>query len=223
MNLDFNKLRAILEIQGDPVIANGMKKYMRNQFDYFGIPSPKRKLLVKDFVSSYKLTNRDNFLEFIEMCWLQPQREFKYVAMDLSLRQLKFMNRDYIQFFEKLIAMDSWWDTVDCLAPQILGKIILKDLDLRLIYCEKWIESENFWYQRAAIISQLMYRHQTDFLLLQALILRRADSKEFFIRKASGWALRQYSKINPGAVKEFISTNSLSPLTVREGMRRINN
>ncbi len=221
MSLDSKHLRSVLEIHADPELAIRMKHYMRNQFEYYGIPSPKRKVIVKEIFHSYKLQDKDEFIQFIENCWSEPQREYKYIAIDLCMRQIKLMDSSYIPFYEKLIPKDAWWDTVDGLAPQIIGKILLRNIELRTEYCEKWIESTNFWFQRAAIIVQLMHRDRTDFELLKKLILRRADSKEFFIRKASGWALRQYSKIDPEAVKIFISSNSLSPLTVREGMKRI--
>jgi 3-methyladenine DNA glycosylase AlkD len=205
-----------------PQLAIQMKKYMRDQFEYFGIPSPRRKEIVKEVFGRYKPGKKSEFIDFIETCWAQPQREYKYAAMDVSIRQLKRMDSTFIPFYEKLIANDSWWDTVDGLAPQIIGSLIKKNIGLRSEYCLKWIESDNFWYQRSAIILQLMFRNQTDFELLKKLILRRADSKEFFVRKASGWALRQYSKFEPEAVHQFILQNkNLSGLTVREGMKII--
>lgn len=217
----FNQLKSAFEANANPVLAVSMKKYMRDQFDYYGIPSPRRKEIVKEIFGSFKLNDKVNFAEFVELCWSQPQREFKYAAMEVSIRQIRKMDPTDIGLFENLIARDSWWDTVDGLAPHIIGSIILKNPELRNFYCSKWIESENFWYQRSAIILQLMFRQQTDFELLCKLILRRADSKEFFVRKASGWALRQYSKIDPDSVEQFILKNKISPLAVREGMRLI--
>ncbi len=218
----FNQFQSAFESNANPQLAIQMKKYMRDQFEYYGIPSPKRKEIIKGVLGSYKPEKKIEFIDFIETCWSQPQREYKYAAMDISVRQLKRMDTSFIAFFEKLIAKDSWWDTVDGLAPQIIGTLIKKNLKLRDQYCLKWIESDNFWYQRSAIIIQLMFRSQTDFDLLKKLILRRADSKEFFVRKAAGWALRQYSKIDPDAVEKFIiENNQLSRLTTKEGMKII--
>lgn len=212
----------MFESSANPQLALQMKKYMRDQFEYIGIPSPLRKEIVKNVLGSYKPEKKSEFIGFVESCWAQPQREYKYAAMDFSFRQLKRMDSSFIPFYEKLIAIESWWDTVDGLTPQIIGSLIKKNIGLRSEYSMKWIESENIWYQRSAIILQLMFRNQTDFELLKKLILRRADSKEFFVRKAAGWALRQYSKMQPDAVEKFISENkNLSGLTVREGMKII--
>lgn len=221
MNHHFKQLKSAFELNANSHSAVQMKKYMRDQFEYYGISSPIRKEIVKEIFGSYQLKEKDEFVKFIETCWAQPQREFKYAAMDVSIRQLKRMDSGYIDLFEKLIAKESWWDTVDGLAPNIIGSIIHKNLALRSSYSLKWIESDNFWYQRSAILLQLKFRKQTDFDLLKTLILRRADSKEFFVRKASGWALRQYSKFEPALVEKFISENKISSLAVREGMRII--
>lgn len=210
-----------MEAQADFTRAQGMKAYMRNQFDYLGISSPMRKEILKPFITSYSWVGEETFVELVRRLWLLPQREYKYVALDLCFRFEKKLSPDLIPFFEGLIQKEPWWDTVDGIAPNVLGNIVKRNLHLREGLCEKWIHSENFWFQRTAIILQLKFRNQTDFDLLKALILRRADSKEFFVQKASGWALRQYSRINPKGVEQFISENKIPSLAAREGMRLI--
>jgi 3-methyladenine DNA glycosylase AlkD len=120
---------------------------------------------------------------------------------------------------EELIGVRSWWDTVDFLAPKLAGPLLLRYPELIGTYPGRWIESDNIWYQRSAILFQLDYKQQTDAQRLFDYIRRRADSREFFVQKAAGWALRQYSKTAPDAVREFIAGNELPPLTVREGLK----
>lgn len=215
------ELRHAFEAHADSNRAQGMKAYMRNQFDYSGIPSPTRKEILKPFIRNYSWKGEEDFIDLLRFLWTLPQREFKYIALDFSFRFEKKLNPTSIPFFESLIAKESWWDTVDGIAPHVIGNIVKRNINLREQLCDKWINSENFWYQRSAIILQLKFRSQTDFDLLKALILRRADSKEFFVQKASGWALRQYSRINPNAVKQFIDENKIPSLAAREGMRLI--
>ena len=122
---------------------------------------------------------------------------------------------------QKLIVTKSWWDSVDYLAPRLIGKNLINQPDEAINYSKKWIESENIWLQRTAIIFQLHYREKTNSDLLFSSVLRRADSKEFFVQKASGWALRQYSKTAPEVVMDFTlkNQNILSALTCREGLK----
>ncbi|MGB3083267.1 MAG: DNA alkylation repair protein [Saprospiraceae bacterium] len=217
----YHKLEKALEKNAIQENAFWMKNYMRNQFDYYGIKSPVRKEIVKLIFENYQLHDKDEFLAFVERCWSHEKREFKYVALDLSFRFSKKMDPGFIAPFESLIARESWWDTVDGIAPGIIGTIVKRNLELRDEYCNRWIESDNFWYQRSAIILQLKFGNLTDFECLQKLILRRADSKEFFVQKASGWALRQYSKTHPDLVKNFIRNHKISALAAREGMKII--
>ncbi|MEO6189867.1 MAG: DNA alkylation repair protein [Saprospiraceae bacterium] len=201
--------------------ATGMSKYMRDKFVYFGISSPVRKeIQSKHFPKKFEVIKKD-FKEFIIQCWSQDEREWKYLAMDFSQNYLKKGDLESLDLFENLIVDQSWWDTVDCLAANLLGRILRPHPLLGKQKMEEWIESDNFWLQRTAIILQLKYKENTDFELLKKLILRRASNKEFFIQKASGWALREYSKLQPTSVIEFVDSNLLAPLTKREALRLI--
>lgn len=117
---------------------------------------------------------------------------------------------------EWLISTKSWWDTVDAIAPKPVGKIAASYPEVIEETLDGWAVHENMWLRRAAILFQLKYKEKTDDALLYRYILKNADSKEFFIQKAIGWALREYSKTNPASVKEFIENHKLAPLSVRE-------
>ena len=205
--------------------ASSMKAYMRHQFEFLGIPSPKRSDLQREFVST--ACQAEDPIVYAEELWRLPFREYQYTACDLLVkvaRTAKFLKRvevsdRTVRRLEHLIITKSWWDTVDAIVPRILFAVInqLPKGQLQK-YANSLIEQENFWLQRSALILQLGAKGNTDFELLSALILRRANSKEFFVQKASGWALREYSKVNPRAVRKFINAykEQLSRVTLRE-------
>ncbi len=216
----FEEIKLAFKAQANDLRAEKMAAYMRHQFVYYGISSPVRKTIQSDIFTKWKSTT--DLEDFVRLCWEQDQREWKYVALDYSRKVLKKGDLSKLVLFESLITDQSWWDTVDSLSPNLLAKILMPHHDLRKKKMYEWIESDSFWLRRAAIILQLTYGINTDFELMKELILKCSSSKEFFIQKASGWALRQYSKFNPEGVKNFIQSNTLAPLTRREGLRLIN-
>lgn len=216
----FGEIKSLLEDNANPAQAISMSKYMRDQFQFYGIKSPLRKELVKEIKAVVKPNPSLEYQEFIQLLWNDPHRECQYVATDLMGTINKKMAVDWIDFLEQLILTKSWWDTVDFLAPNLLGNIFSRNVELGNQYTDKWIESDNFWLQRSALIYQLRYKDKVDFERLTRYILRRKNTKEFFVQKAAGWALRQYSKYEPEAVREFLSDNQdLEKLTTREGSK----
>lgn len=199
--------------------AASMKAYMRGQFDYYGIRTPTRKEFQKAIFADPWRPNVEELKEIVQLCWDNPHRELNYFAMDLIARYLRKLDADFLPFLESLILQDSWWETVDWLAPTGVGKILLRHTDLIKPLTTRWIQDDNIWLQRSAILFQLKYKDKIDADLLKSHILYRADSKEFFVQKAAGWMLRQYSRYNPDWVKDFINENELSNLTKREGMK----
>ncbi|MCC6816321.1 MAG: DNA alkylation repair protein [Saprospiraceae bacterium] len=221
INKLFYSLKNDLNENRDDVRAEGMAAYMRNQFVYYGISSPQRKEICKKYFTAKLIDDQKSIQEFVELCWSQDEREWKYIALDFSLKYLQSSMLDLIPYYEKLVTDQPWWDTVDSIAPNMLGRLLKDDSNLRRLKQREWIDSDNFWIQRTAIILQLMYKKETDFDILKELILRRANSKEFFVQKAIGWSLRQYSKINPKAVIHFVDRNTLAPLSRREALKLI--
>ena len=199
-----------------------MEKYMRNQFKFYGLKSPLRKQLQKDIIKTTGNPNINDIEYIVSNFWNSDERELQYFAMELLQRNLKKLPNNIIDFLEELIQKKSWWDTIDFIAPNLVGKIFLDNKTLQNKYISKWISSNNFWLQRSAIISQLRYKEKTDFNLLKELIFITKDNDEFFIRKAIGWALREHSKRFPDEVEQFIKNNKLKPLSEREGMKHIN-
>ncbi len=219
----FNSLEQIFETNRIEADAAPMEKYMRNQFQFYGIKSPLRKELLRAFWKMNAYLEGEDLKAYVRLAWAAPQREHQYTAMETIGKKLKHLDTSFIPFFEELILKKSWWDTVDWLAPNGMGKLFLKFPDLMLRNTNRWIVSDNIWLQRSAILFQLKYKEKTDFDLLTRYILERADSKEFFVQKASGWALREYSKRAADEVVGFIQKNDLAPLTKKEGLKWLKN
>jgi 3-methyladenine DNA glycosylase AlkD len=216
----FKEVQSLLKDNANEAQAHAMSKYMRNQFTFYGIKSPLRKELVREIKAVVKPTEVEEYQYFIQLLWYDSHRECQYIATDLMGTIVKKMDVEWIDFLEQLILTKSWWDTVDFLAPNLLGNIFYRNISIGHRYTDKWIESDNFWLQRAALIYQLRYKDEVDFERLTRYILRRKNSNEFFVQKAAGWALRNYSKYNSKAVRLFLSENSdLSKLTLREGSK----
>jgi len=195
----------------------GMAAYMRNLFPFLGIATPLRRRTVRAQLQQFGCHNAQAVATSL---WMLSDREFQYAACDvLSAKSvLRNLMPSDIQWLEDLVILKSWWDTVDCLAPNIVGNILFASRSELVPIVNTWIESENIWLQRSAIIVQLGWKHDTNHRLLFHSILRRASSTEFFVQKGAGWALREYSKTEPLRVRLFIDAHpELSALTRREG------
>ena len=199
-----------------------MERYMKNHFEFYGVKSPARKGVLKEVKNQMKGFDNETIFAIVEELWTHPNRESQYLALDLLSYRKKYWNDNYLNRIENLITIKSWWDTVDGLAPNIAGSIFIKNENIRHHWIEKWNNSDNMWLNRSALIHQLRYKSDVNLDLLFALVETHVESKEFFINKAAGWALRQASKFHPARVKEFIDNHpNLSNLTKREGSKYI--
>jgi len=200
--------------------AAGAKAYMRNQFEYFGLTAPVRQSISKTYLKESLPVYTDLGI-IIKELWDLPQREFQYFGLDLIAALKKQWTPEIIDLLEFIILQKSWWDTVDFTASNLIGHYF-KLFPAQIINkTGKWNRSDNLWLQRTSILFQLKYKNDTDILLLSRYILPLTASKEFFIQKAIGWALREYSKSNPGWVTEFVNQNKLAPLSKREALKSI--
>ncbi len=206
---------------GDPIQAERMSKYMRNKFAHYGVPSKPRKEIFKNFLrENPDLKGRET--EVIKAMWESPYREVQYCAVELAAKYVKKCDAEFVDVIEDLVQAKSWWDTVDGLAAGVAGTFFVRFPEKILDKTQTWTDSEDFWLRRTALLFQLKYKEKTDFELLKKYILANADSKEFFIRKAIGWALREYSKTNPEAVKKFVSEAPISEFSKKEALKWLN-
>lgn len=214
-------LKELFENHANPSQAAPMKKYMRDQFEYLGIKTPQSAALQKEFYAEQGLPEVTELDSILRELWSLPQREFQYVGLGLLDKLEKKLPAKFIKTIEYLIMTKSWWDTVDAIASHTVGSHFRRFPEVREKYLPKWRASKNIWLRRTAILFQLNYKKETDFELLCDIIRENLDSKEFFINKAIGWALRQYARVDPKAVKKFVKSTPLHPLSRREAMKHL--
>lgn len=206
----------------DPRVAEGQEAYMKHQFAFIGVKAPQWLAIVKSHMKEHGLLHGKELRQFVEGCYDEGYRELIYVACEISQCAQPKEDVQFIKLLEWMITHQSWWDTVDWLA-KVAGTHMMQHPQLFKTIPDRWIASSQMWLQRSAIIYQLMYKEKTDFPRLCSYIQRVGNTNEFFIQKACGWALRQYSRTNPKAVIKFVKENpQLRNLTKREALRLIN-
>jgi 3-methyladenine DNA glycosylase AlkD len=206
-----------LEAAADQEKAIKMSAYLKDQFAFLGIQKPERGKLTKEFLRQKKKEPVD--WGFVEKCYARPEREFHYLAVDYILQMKDNLMPDDLKRLESLITRNSWWDTVDMFNIPV-GRMFLKYPRITGTLRE-WMTSDNMWLRRSSIIFQLHLKDKTDTALLAEAIEKNLGSREFFINKAIGWALREYSKTDPEWVRAFINSHELAPLSIREASKYV--
>ncbi len=209
-------------VQADPALKPRQEAYMRNQFPFCGVNQTKRLAIQKILFKQYPIDTFDELVWVVKQLWQLQIREYRYTAMDLMQKYAKLWEPETLTLFQWCIETDPWWDTLDDLAANCVGPLCKQYPELVAVI-DQWIKSEVMWLRRAAIIHQLKYKKQTDAEKLFSYCAARMHEKEFFIRKAIGWALREYAKTDPQAVIAFVAEHqaTLSPLSKREALRRV--
>lgn len=215
------RLSFLFEKNRDREKAIPMEKYMKSHFTFLGIKTPERRALMKQFFADTGLLKLEFQHAFVEGLWEKEEREYQYAALDYINKSLKLLTKDNLPVFEKLITTKSWWDTVDSIAPNAVGQIAKGYPEVKDEVIENWAFGDYLWLRRASILFQLKYKGMTEESRLYRYIVQNASSREFFIQKGIGWALREYSKTNPESVRQFICEHELSSLSVREGSKYI--
>ena len=218
MKNEIEQLTALFEEHRNDDNAGPMRKYMKDHFPFLGIKSPLRKELEKQFFKETGILKEEFNKDFVVGLWEKDEREYQYTAITYTGKFIKKLPKDAIQFLERLITTKSWWDSVDSITP-LVGELARKYPELVEETINHWSVDDHYWLRRVAILFQLKYKQQTNEALLYDYMVKNADSKEFFLQKAIGWALREYSKTNPESVKAFIEGNQLAPLSIREGSK----
>lgn len=218
--MDFNALYKKIYTSKNQKNFEKMAAYMRNKFPFLGVPTPKRKELCTNY---FKLAKKEKLIdwEFVDSCFENDYREMQYIAVDYLKNMQKFLTEKDISKIKKLIMTKSWWDTVD-LINGIVGHIALENPQVNDILL-LWSVNENIWLRRIAIDHQLSRKEKTDTELLEKILVNNLHQKEFFINKAIGWSLRDYSKTNPDWVRGFITKykDKMAQLSIKEASKYI--
>ena len=217
------RLRVAFEAARDAERAAAATAYMRNLFPFMGIRMPELAVIYRDATADLPPPTGDAELAAVALaCWEPSEREYQYIGTTHLQRHVRRATPGFVPTLERLVTTRSWWDTVDALATNVAGPLVSAYPALRAV-TDRWVESENIWLARTAILHQDRYRERIDPDLLFAYCLRRAGDREFFIRKAIGWALRSYAKVRPEAVARFLTEHgdALSGLSRREAERGV--
>ena len=219
MNAYLDAIQQLYRQHASPEQAVSMKQYMRDQFEFLGIKRPQAQALFKQLKADQGLPGVDQLDAVVRTLWDWPEREYQYLALTLLDKSQKLLTPDFLPLLEFLITTKSWWDTVDAIASHNVGKLLRKYPETRDRTLTPWRQSDDIWLRRTAILFQLGYKAETDVELLFAIATENRESSEFFIQKAIGWALREYSKTDPDAVTTFVSTVKLTSLSEREALK----
>lgn len=208
-----------LQALGDRKRAIGAQMYMKDIAPFIGVATPERRALVKKIAKTMPAPTSEELGATARKLWKLDEREFQYAANDLIGIHWKIADKNFLaEHVEELIISKSWWDTVDGLGSVAVSPLTDKYGCEKLI--AKWNKSENMWLNRAAIQHQRGRRFETDVKLVLQYCGDHSDSKEFFIVKAIGWALRDLAPTSPIAVKKFLKDHpDLGRVAVREAER----
>jgi 3-methyladenine DNA glycosylase AlkD len=213
---------AIYRGAADAERAAAQRAYMRDQFSYLGIAVPERRRLARALLKAAARPTTSDCVALALRCWQQPEREFRYFAVDYLIANVKHCDSSLIATLRTLITTESWWDTIDPLASRVVGPLVAADPSL-VATMDSWVRDENLWIARTAILHQLRFKAETDEKRLFEYCVVQAEHPDFFIRKAIGWALREYAYTAPDAVRAFLDRehDRLSPLSVREAAKHL--
>ena len=224
MHSFLEKVQKSLRAAANPDDAEPMARYMKNLQPFLGIKMPMVKSICREALRAHPVETVADLEQVIESLWAGPYREERYAAIRIAQFSPLGLQPGMLSRYEWMIASGQWWDLVDPIATFLVGELAARsEASKKKVF--QYIASDNMWLRRTALIFQLKYKGGTDWDRLQEMILGCAEEKAFFIRKAIGWALREYSKTDAEAVSAFVAENRerLSPLSQREALKWLRN
>ena len=217
------EIRQQLVAHADPLRAEPMASYMKLQFVFFGIPTPLRRATVKPLIEALgKNSDFDSLLQVAQCLWQFEERECQYVAADILVKYAHSLQARHEPLISELVQQKSWWDTLDPLATRVFGALCRNAPEL-IVRIDGYATHKNLWMRRVAILVQLHDGAQTDRARLARALESNLQDKDFFIRKAMGWALRQLARTDPTWVQTWLADHAgqVSGLTQREALKRL--
>ena len=215
--------RAALTEAGDPEKAGPMQAYLKTDMPFYGVQKAGRTPILRHLAKEFPPRDRKEYEDLVLALWTLPHREEKYLALGLATRHRQFIVPKSLPLYERMIVEGAWWDLVDEVATHMIRPLVIDYPKETWPSVDLWVVDDDMWLRRTAIICQVGAKEHTDPDRLFRFCERRMHEKEFFIRKAIGWALREYSKTDPEAVAGFVSAHreSLSGLSYREATKHI--
>jgi 3-methyladenine DNA glycosylase AlkD len=211
---------AELAALADPARAADMSAYMRDQFAFYGVPTPARRRCSKPLVAAAGRAEPGATVRAVDVLWSRPQRELRYVGTDMARAAARTWGPERLADLRRWVTTDSWWDTVDPLSSAV-GDLVVAHAEL-VADMDRWIDDDDIWVARVALLHQLGRKDAADAGRLFRYCARRATDDEFFIRKAIGWALRDHARADPDAVRTFVADHpELSGLSRREALKHL--
>ncbi len=206
-----------------PSDAVPMAAYMKTDQPFFGVKKPARVPVYRAMKRDFAPPDREAYEAAVVALWREPEREMRYAAIEFATQHRGFVVPASMRLYEALIRDGAWWDLVDPIASHLVGGVWARWREETGPRMDRWIDDDDLWIRRTAIIGQLRHKADTDADRLFAYCLRRAHEREFFIRKAIGWALRQYAKTDPEVVTAFLVAHRdrLSGLSFREASKHL--
>ena len=216
------RLPAAYESAADPERAVPMAAYMRDRFPFLGIAAPTQKRLFREVMTGVDKPDERDLRSVSSICWRMDEREYQYFACMLLRRHLRVCGPGFLTVARHLVTTKPWWDTVDTLAAHTVGPLVARHPEL-VATMDEWVVDDDLWLVRTAILHQLTYKEATDADRLFRYCRRQAGHTDFFVRKAIGWALREYARTEPDAVRAFVHANAsrLAGLSVREATKHL--
>jgi len=214
-------LQEAFEQEADKNAAIKARAYLLNQFEHYGIKTPVRRSLSKMYFKANMLTDIEKVTSITKACFHHPYREFHHAGIELYALHKKLWNKQSIKMIEFGLLHQSWWDSVDTIASDWIHSYFTLYPEQIQLVTQQWNFSSNMWLQRSSIMFQKFRKKDTDTVLLSKYINHCSGSKEFFIQKAIGWALREYGKTNAYWVRNFVADHTLAPLSKREALKNL--
>lgn len=207
----------------DPSTAEAMAAYMKTDMAFYGIKSPQRAPAYRTVLRLLEPTTDVEYEYAVRAFWELPHREEKYLAIGLAADWRAMVGARHLPLYRDLIVEGAWWDFVDPVAAKCVGKALLDEREVVAPVMERWVDDDDMWLRRSALLAHLGHKGRTDEATLFEHCLRLSGETEFFIRKAIGWVLREYAKTAPDNVARFVveHRDRWSGLTFREATKHL--
>jgi 3-methyladenine DNA glycosylase AlkD len=216
---------AAAELAGaaNPDKAAPMAAYMKTDQPFYGVQKGGRTPILRQILADFPPQDRGEYRRAVLALWGQPHREEQYLAIGYAKAFPGYVTLSSVPLYRRLIVEGAWWDFVDDVAIKLVGSVLLSQRAGMTPKVRDWIDDRDLWLRRTAIISQIGHKGATDGALLFEACAARLHETEFFIRKAIGWALREYAKTDPGAVTDFVleHRDAMSGLSFREATKHL--